>query len=441
MYKPCDSNFNLERHLLTFMQDIPFFAELSRRIYKVQTRDLPTAAIAYDPRYDQITLFTNPDFFEKLSNWEVRGVLTHEFYHFIFNHLTFRRRTPHKLWNIATDLAINSLIVENSSQTRFNDVNDVRPLPKCALIPGQWPVMPDGREMTKEEKEASKIGELISKMPKLQASEFYFAKLKQLVDEEKGPGASDEDIEVVIGGVDSLDDHDGWDDIPEDQREYIMGKVRDVLQKATNHADQSSTGWGNIPQEVREGIRAYLSNVIDWKMVLRQFVGSIIRGHRTSSIKRINRKYPYVHPGVKRGWTAKLLIAMDQSGSVYNEMLEEFFSELMNLRKKVDISILPFDCHADVKEVIEWKKGSNKTGTRTRMGGTDFNAPTAVFNDPKNRGRWDGLLIMTDGMAPEPGTCRGKRGWVLGKDCKLEWSSNEMQICLSDAKKITGAWR
>lgn len=458
MFKPCETTFNIERHLIPFLQDCAFFAELSRQLTKVPTRELPTAAVAYDPRTDQITLFYNPDFLDSLSNWEIRGVLTHEFYHLVFGHLAARRKSPGRLWNVATDLAINSIILKNAGKPRDagEDGKDARPLPRFVLVPGQWPTKPDGRELSKEEKEGAELAALIASFPDMQASEWYFNKIMEAAkkskkgkgkpDKMQGQGAPGDGEPFPFDGedwIDSWDDHDPWDGVPEEQREYVEGKVKSILEKAVRHADSMSTGWGSIPAELREDIRRSVSTIINWRMVLRQFIGTLVRGGRTTSIKRINRRYPYIHPGIKRGYTAKLLVARDESGSVSNEMLELFFGELNSLTKKTEIDFLPFDCHCSERDIVRWTKGTvpAKATKRTKGGGTDFTAPTKVFNDPKNRGRWDGLLILTDGMAPAPIPCRGKRGWVLAQGCKLEFDSTELQVFVTKDKPMAGAWR
>lgn len=440
MFNSCDTDFNLERHLIPFLQDCSFFASISRQLHKSPTKDMPTAAVSYDIRSDQITLFWNPDFFASLSNWEIRGVLTHEFYHLVFGHLAARRKNPPKMWNVATDLAINSIIIKNAGRSHdaTTEGGDSRPLPRFALVPGSWPVKPDGREMSKEEKDGAKLAALIASFPVMQASEWYFNKLQEFSQNEEGGGGQGEGGEDWIN---SIDDHGSWDDVPDEHREYIEGKIKSIIEKAVHEADATSTGWGSIPQEIREDIRRSVSNIINWRAVLRQFVGTLVRGKKTTSIKRINRRYPYIHPGSKRGWQAKLLIAMDQSGSIYDAMLEEFFAELGSLTKKVDITILPFDSHCGESDLYEWKKGQSLQAKRTRCGGTDFNAPSRLFNDPKNRGRWDGMLIMTDGYAPQPETVRAKRGWILGQGCKLDWTSSEIQIFLTKEKQMSGAWR
>lgn len=453
MFKPCETTFNIERHLIPFLQDCAFFAELSRQLTKVPSRELPTAAISYDSQTDQIAMYYNPEFLDSLSNWEIRGVLTHEFYHLVFGHLAARRKNPGRLWNVATDLAINSIIIKNAGKPRAAGENDrdARPLPRFVLVPGQWPTRPDGRELSKEEKEGSELGAIIASFPDMQASEWYFNKLMEAAKSSKNKGkhgvGDPGDGESFSFGdddwIDSWDDHDQWDDVPDEHREYVEGKVKTILEKAVHHADSTSMGWGSIPAELREDIRKSVSSIINWRAVLRQFIGTLVRGGRTSSIKRINRRYPYVHPGAKRNYTAKLLVARDESGSVSNEMLQLFFGELSSLTKKVEIDFLPFDCSCNERDIVRWTKGSvpAKATKRTKGGGTDFTAPTKIFNDPKNRGRWDGLLILTDGCAPAPIPCRGKRGWVLAKGCQLEFDSAELQVFVTKDKPMSGAWR
>lgn len=468
MFNKCETTFDLDRHLIPFLQDVPFFAEISRHLRKVPTTDMPTAAVTFDPSTDEMSLFYNPDFVGKLGNWQIRGLLNHEFYHLIFGHLQTRRRNPPQLWNVATDLAINSLIITNAksngspralSSNRYDS-----PLPECALIPGCWPKHPEDREFSKEEKEGMQLGKIIAALPPMKSSEWYFNEIikqaQQLYAEGKlkpsngsggvpipGIGDASGDPGDVLGdllngsGLDSMDDHSPWDEIPDDQRELVEGKVRSILEKAVRHADQHSNGWGSIPSDLRQDIRRSISHIINWRNVLRQFVGTITRGKRRTSIKRINKRYPYIHPGVKRGYVAKLLIAIDMSGSVDNEMLAMFFSELGSLTKKVEVDILPFDCHADAKDIYTWRRGTIVDAKRTKMGGTNFDAPTRVANDPKNRGRWDGMLIMTDGECSAPSPSRVRRGWILGKGQKLYFQSNELQIFLDDGKQLTGAWR
>lgn len=460
-WQTVEHDYNFARHLIPFMQECPFYAEISRHVQKRLTYDVPTAAVSFDAKTDELVMWINPCFAgggtyktrsgkevteEGLSNSEIQGVITHEFDHLVYGHLGARRRDPADTDNIAKDLAINSLIVQRFKAPRdLEPGQTARPLPRLALIPGQRPWV-DPRHldaMTPERKKALEhFSDLIEKFPPAKASEWYFNRLleDQKKNPDKWPKNAKGEIEIVLC---PMDDHDGWDDeseVSQQEQEYIEGRIKAIIEKAVRHAD-SQDGWGNIPAELRDEIRRSVSTIINWRAVLRQFVGSLVRGQRTTTIKRINKRYPYIHPGVKRGYTAKLIIAIDESGSVSDEMLNMFFSELDTLTRKVDITLLHFDCHCTVKDLYEWRKGTRPKLNRVRGGGTDFNAPTNFVNDPKNRGRWDGLLIMTDGQAPAPGPSRIKRGWVLGQGCKLDFASDETQIFLTKDTQVRGAWR
>jgi hypothetical protein len=72
---------------------------------------------------------------------------------------------------------------------------------------------------------------------------------------------------------------------------------------------------------------------------------------------------------------------------------------------------------------------------RVRSGGTDFEAPTRWVNDPKRRGEYDGMIIVTDGIAPKPSNSRVKRGWILTPGCKIDWATDEMVVNIEPEKK------
>ena len=105
--------FDLNMHTFKLLQSEPFFAGLSRRIHKVESRAIPTAGVMIDKETAQFIMLYNPDFFADLTEEQRLGVLMHEFYHLIFEHVTGRLPPEgmSKMWNVATDLAINSFLV------------------------------------------------------------------------------------------------------------------------------------------------------------------------------------------------------------------------------------------------------------------------------------------------------------------------------------------
>jgi len=234
----------------------------------------------------------------------------------------------------------------------------------------------------------------------------------------------------------SFDDHEGWGDMSDSERELVKGKVREILRGAVKDAD-SKNGWGSVPSGCRENLRKMISDEVDWKAILRQTVGMASSSQRTTSRKRRNRKYRFLHPGVKRKRMARVLVAIDQSGSVGDEALELLFGELASLAKRVDFDVVHFDTAVDKDSLTTWRRGQRLQPRRTRCGGTDFNAPTEFAN--KNKGQYDMLIVLTDGEAPEPMPCLIRRAWVLTPGSQMNFNTNETVIKMKAEEKKNAA--
>lgn len=391
-----NKEFDLNEHTARLLLDEPFFAAISRRIDKRASNAIPTAGVMVNPDTAQFEMLYNPKFFEDLTDLNRTDILKHEFYHILFEHVTGRMpenvnfetaegRRNMKLWNIATDLAINSHLSN---------------LPKGGLIPGE------GK---------------FEGLPKGESAEWYLANMPDFDEEDqgqKGDGA-DQEGEGGQGGEqgsnqgngdsmpDSLDDHSGWGQCSNEVKEMAKERLKETVRKAAEEASKSN-GWGSVSSSVRKDVMKMLETKVDWRKVLRFFVKSSQKADRSSSIKRINRRYAYVHPGRKSNRVAKLAVSIDQSGSVDDNMLSLFFAELNKLSAIAEFTVIPFDTQIDESLIYVWKKGKHQQPERVMCGGTDFNAPT----DYVNKGGFDGHLILTDMMAPKPKPSKCQRMWL-----------------------------
>ena len=375
-------SFDLKLHAYRLLMDEPFFAALSRKVEKRADYNIPTAGVMVNPDSAQFEMIYNPDFFASLPEEQVRGVLKHEFYHLIFDHVTSRKPegVPHMAWNVAADLAINSHLQGE--------------LPDMACMPGVGP---------------------FEDMPLFQTAEWYLANLPQKEENEagqdgQGEGSGGEPSDENPG---SFDDHSGWDDSGQSQEQQAANqmakqRLKEAIKEAAQEAAQSAKGWGSVSGEVKKEIIKRLETKVDWKKVLRYFIKTSQRSHRSASVKRINRRYAYIHPGKKVNRQAKIAVAIDQSGSVSDEMLEAFFGELNKLANLASFTVVPFDTNIDESKVYDWKKGQSKKAERVLCGGTCFEAPTKWANE----NGVDGLIILTDMEAPKPGRCKAQRLWL-----------------------------
>ena len=363
-----EHEFDLNISVYALLKDEPFFAALSRHIDKKRVDSVGTAGVTVNEegRYE---LHYNLKWFSALTKEQQRGILKHEFYHLIFEHVTTRKPDDRELfrrWNIACDLAINSHIPR-------------RELPDGGCIPGEG--------MFQELK------------PGLIA-ENYFAKLCQ---EEQDAG-------------DGFDNHDGWGDenqpMDEGVKELAKQRLKEMMKEAAEEANRKSSSWGTISSEMRKEIMARITAKVNWRSVLRYFIKTSRRADKSSTVKRLNKRFPYIHPGKKVRRHANIAISIDQSGSVDDIMLEKFFAELNNLADLATFTVIPFDSEVGESKIFVWKKGQTRKAERVLCGGTDFDAPTKYVNG-KN---FDGHIILTDMCAPKPIASVCQRMWMTDKD-------------------------
>ena len=380
--------FDLNKHTFKLLQSEPFFAGLSRRIHKVESTAIPTAGVMIDKETAQFVMLYNPDFFADLPEEQRLGVLMHEFYHLIFEHVTGRLPPEgmSKMWNVATDLAINSFLVGK--------------LPEGGCIPTQEP---------------------FQDYPLEKSAEWYFSKLQndeqfQQPQQGKGEGQgdgsgdpSDGNGQGNSGGLpDSLDDHSGWGEVDQETKAMAEERLKDAIRKATDEVNSGGRGWGSVSQGMRKKIQDMVTPKVNWRSVLRYFVKTSQRANRRSTVRRINKRFPYIHAGKKVTRQAKIAISIDQSGSVSDKMLAAFFAELNGLAKFAEFTVIPFDTDVAEDKIYVWKKNKRQVWERVLCGGTCFNAPTKYVNS-KN---FDGHIVLTDMCAPKPIASKCQRMWM-----------------------------
>ena len=435
--------FDLNKHVTRLLMNEPFFAAISRHVEKRSSTAIPTAAVKVNAETATFELLYNPNFMGGLPDNEKAGVLKHEFYHLLLEHVTGRKPDKvaaepgkyFKLWNYATDLAINSHLVGE--------------LPEGCCFPGEG---------------------AFEEYPKGRASEWYFQALLENdfgsegdPDDgengegeegdgqgdgqpgeggsggnaggkgndpgdgdgtgggggEKGEDGEEKENNSGIGEDGILDDHSQWE---EDENSTVKDIARERLKEAVKKAmeEGAKNGFGSCSQGVRQAVtESLLTTKVCWRKLLASFVKRSQRASKNSTVKKINRRYAYIHPGRKVNRQAQLVVAIDQSGSVGDGMLAAFFTELEKLAKFAEFTVIPFDTKVDDKKAFVWKKGQRRKWERVLSGGTSFEPVREWVDNPRSRGKewqgktFDGVLVLTDMEAPKPKAQRTcQRAWV-----------------------------
>jgi len=368
----------------------PFFGHLLSGLPRHITTSISTLAVSL--RGDTIQLIVNPLFFTSiLKKREHRhAVIKHEVLHIVFKHLF---RIPHNkanplLWNIACDLVVNQYV------SPFK-------LPEGAINIDDFP-----------------------EVPPEQTAEYYFAYLEKLHKSNKKSESKSTlnsymlnlptDHSLWIGGeVMTLDGEPVGSAVSDVVTNVISNSIDEkILKAAERSAGHSTTPWWL--EKIINQIAADRRVKVDWKRALRIFAASSAHTKLKPTFRKESRRFESI-PGLKRyeGLTVKkqqkIVVVVDTSGSVDDDQIEQFFTEIRAMYKNgTYVEIV--ECDAEVKRNYQYK-GRTPNFVIGR-GGTDFDP---AFKWIRESGiNFDGCIYLTDGYADSPKIRPGCRVlWVI----------------------------
>ena len=195
--------------------------------------------------------------------------------------------------------------------------------------------------------------------------------------------------------------------------------------QAINGVIASTKAWGSISGGLAEMLTNSLKAKINWRNVFAGFRASIISSKRKLTRMRPNRRTGFENMGSVRQFDTKLLVAVDVSGSISTKSLKYFYGVINSAFRYgfYSIDVVQFDC--GISSVISLKK-MVKEMTVFGRGGTSFQEPI----DFAHKNGYDGLIMLTDGWAPEPIIPDGfKTGllWVCENQSCLDYHKHWME--------------
>lgn len=193
---------------------------------------------------------------------------------------------------------------------------------------------------------------------------------------------------------------------------------------------ESTRNWGTLAGAFAEKLKASTRAKINWRNVLSGFRASILSTQRKLTRMRPNRRTGFENMGSIRRFDTRLLVAVDVSGSISSGDLSYFYGVVNSAFRYgfTAVDVVQFD--AGVRVVQSLKKVMKNVAVIGR-GGTSFQEPI----DFANENGYDGLVMLTDGYAPEPvipDNMRTKIVWV----CRDKRSYNDAHSWMEKSGRV-----
>lgn len=333
----------------------PFFGVLAMNLELIEV-DKKTAERMTTAAVDGRRLWYNPEFIKTLTPDELKFLVGHEVLHCVYNHLQRRFDRDPKIYNMAADYIINAVLKEAGFS-----------LPKIVLY---------------EEKYLNWITEdvyddLIDKN----------VKPKETFDHHPGdPGYPGDD-------GDGDGECDGEGGMSEEERRKLEDDWKDNIIQAAQAA-------GDVPLGIQRLIRELTEPKMDWKQMLQMHLQSCVRTDYTWM--RPNKRTfgtGITLPSMDMDDMVEVCIAIDTSGSVSQEMLQDFLSEVKGVMDafsgfKIHIACFDTEVHNPATFETEDDLMSYELGGG---GGTDFMAWWRYAEEQPWIGDVRKCLFFTDG--------------------------------------------
>lgn len=421
--------------LMKMMMEHPFFGRIASEMNWKAVEDLPTAATDFK------NIYYNPKFFAKLKQSEAIFVIAHEIMHCVYDHFNRKAHRDHEYWNMAGDYAINVMLEDESIGTvpqvtrelvdemmeeysqfmeSFKDYVD-NAVEDEEELTGIKEKIPEEYKKIMDEME-SRIGGplvLLDENYRGWTSEEIYQDLvknnagkKQTFDShEYGDMEDDSDS-------DSDSDGDGDGDGDEDSKDAqgnggkkqnkTRNKQKDFekrkreFTKLIREARQYAKMQGNMPGSIEEMIEELLEPKIDWRELLAANIIANFKNDRTwerPNRRRIDRRT--ILPSAAQDQVVDICVAIDTSGSISNDMLLDFVSEVAGILEvycMFKLKIWCFDTEVTTFQEYDFEtvnliKEPGEVKLKGR-GGTDIGATWRFMRE--NNIKPNQLIVFTD---------------------------------------------
>lgn len=402
----------LKKARTLLLLDHPFWGTLALKMPLVEDSRIPTACTnGVEVRY-------NPQFISTLSDPELKTLLAHEMTHVANGHC-WRRGTRDKAkWNVATDYADNALLKDSGFVMPKGALLDRRYSGSAedtySKLPTTANPLPQGGKGKQDPQQGGQAGQG-------QGSEQPSAgdPGTQGQDSPKNPArqGSQGPADGVAGDL-SAEDPGSWGMCEDPPAKADQAELSADWTVAVAQAAMVAKGQGQLPASLARLVEQIVHPKVPWEVVLRDFVEH--SAHNDYNWTRPNRRYlssGVVLPGLISEELPEVVVAIDTSGSIGVQQLNQFASEVSAVLGAYETTIRLVWCDAAVQKV--------ETLTRADLplklspsggGGTDFRP---VFDWVEKEGLTPACLVyLTDMCGVFPPRDPGYPVlWVRTTDC------------------------
>lgn len=337
----------------------------------------PTAVNFKGAKY---VIYFNPIIFLNLNLKQMESTIKHEILHIISGHLIRAKEFKGNYSTLAINLAMNIVV---------NTYLDHLPPYSVTL---EWVNLHYALELLPFKPFEYYVEEIQAALDLLEADEAAEDERDaDEIDDSKDENADHDRDETIKTTYDPERTHDLW----EDSSEIDEKTLQEFTEQFINNAQK-----GSIPSYLGSMIAASKNSKgeLPWNLYLKRLMGSL-ESNKKKTVTRRNRRQPERLDlrGQLRSHKAKILVALDISGSISDQEFNQAIKEVLEIVKNYKHELTIVECDSEIRRVYKVKTVRDVQDRLNIRGGTRF---TPVF-EYANQHKANLLIYFTDGKGEE----------------------------------------
>jgi len=277
---------------------------------------------------DARAFYYNPEYIESLSLEQTQFALAHEALHCALSHFARREHRVKERWDVACDLAINPLLI------------------KEGMTPPPGALYDIGFEGMMAEEIYPSIKDNTAEQPHDQ--HLYGNETRSTDEPDQPPQSGADDSGGGGSGGAGTRQSGPPEPLTETEKEQLSIQWRQRLAGAAQQAMQA----GKLGASLRRLVDHLLQPQLPWRMLLARYMTASSRDDY-SYMRPSRREGDAILPTL-RGSQIDVVVALDTSGSIRENEMREFVSEIDAIKGQVRARILLQACDAAVCQAGPW---------------------------------------------------------------------------------------
>tara|TARA_Y100000004_G_scaffold197230_1_gene270554 strand:- start:817 stop:2103 length:1287 start_codon:yes stop_codon:yes gene_type:complete len=402
----------MSKGILGLMRMSPFYSTIIVKQKIIETEEVDAAMAT-----DGSTLLYNPKYISSLKNKEIVEILRHEAMHVANkHHIRCKQLRPkyerkfkdmdvsfHKAFNVAADLAINSLL-EKYEPYEWRRSEFL----KSGCIPGVPP---------------------FEKYKPLLSAEDYLSQLDHELSEK-----DEDERQEMINALDLSNDLDC-------SLKECEGSIEQAEAETNSNIASASINSKGSGAEKSHTAKAFIEKYtappkVNWKREMERFIQVTTKGR--PNYRRPCRRHvesQFIMPSRKDKTVNEIIFLVDVSGSMSNEAVSSVYdhiNDMVKYKENLTVTLLPFDDEVFINDVKTFNKSNlpiaDKDRERTSYGGTLY-TDAVIEADKRNS---NGIIMLTDLMPADPDKFMKLKitsPFLMLSTYAAEWGHNDPEYC------------